>query len=69
LIDAAGRAVDQAEASALYARIDSLVYDQAPWIYLYFPKTFYAVSGGLSGYKLPSLYLGNDFTTVSKKRN
>lgn len=69
LIDAAGRLVDEDEASRVYARIDSLVYDQAPWIYLYFPKTFYAVSAGLSGYKLPSLYLGNDFTAVSKKRN
>jgi len=67
LIERAGRTVDSEAAAEAYARIDSLVYDQAPWIYLYFPKTFRAVSEGVTGYTLPTLYLGGDYSSVAKK--
>ncbi len=66
LIERAHRTVDDEECAALYARIDSLVYDQAPWLYLYFPRTFHAVSERVSGYHLPTLYLGGDFSGVRK---
>jgi len=66
LIDAAARLVDAGESARAYARIDSLVYDSAPWIYLYFPEVFYAVSERISGYEMPALYLGEDFTGVDK---
>jgi ABC-type transport system substrate-binding protein len=66
LIERANRTVDRAESEMLYARADSLVYDSAPWIYLYFPRTFYVVSERVSGYRAPTLYLGNDFTRVRK---
>lgn len=69
LIDAASRMVDESESDRLYGQIDGLVYEQAPWIYLYFPKTHHAVSANLTGYQLPSLYLGNDYTSVHKKQN
>jgi peptide/nickel transport system substrate-binding protein/oligopeptide transport system substrate-binding protein len=69
LMEAASRTTNEYECIELYSRIDSLVYERAPWIYLYFPKTHHAVSERLSGYQLPSLYLGNDYTSVHKKQN
>lgn len=66
LIERAAATVDDDACAALYARTDSLVYSEAPWIYLYFPRTFHAVSPRVSGYRLPTLYLGYDFTGVAK---
>jgi peptide/nickel transport system substrate-binding protein/oligopeptide transport system substrate-binding protein len=65
-IDRASATIDDADRSRLYARIDSTVYAQAPWVYLYFPRTFHAVSPRIEGYRQPTLYLGNDFTRVRK---
>jgi ABC-type transport system substrate-binding protein len=42
------------------------VYAQAPWIYLYFPTSFHVVSPHVSGYRLPAVYLANDFSAVRK---
>ncbi len=69
LIAAAGRGTDDEACHRMYAHIDSLVYAQAPWIYLYFPKSFRAVSETVTGYELPSLYLGGDYSSVVKKTN
>jgi peptide/nickel transport system substrate-binding protein/oligopeptide transport system substrate-binding protein len=66
LVEAASRAGDDERAHELYARTDSLVYARAPWIYLYFPKTFHVVSKRVSGYRMPALYLGADFSGVRK---
>lgn len=66
MIDAAGREIDDEISGEMYARIDSLIYERAPWIYLYFPKAFRAVSSNVSGYQLPTLYLGNDYSNVTK---
>jgi ABC-type transport system substrate-binding protein len=60
----ASRMLDPAARADACARIDSLVYAQAPWVYLYFPTTFHIVSERVAGYRLPSLYLGNDFGDV-----
>ncbi|HET6462915.1 MAG TPA: ABC transporter substrate-binding protein [Candidatus Krumholzibacteria bacterium] len=65
-LDATSRMVDPAARDRAYAEIDSLVYAEAPWIYLYFPTSFHVVSPHVSGYKLPSVYLANDFSQVRK---
>jgi hypothetical protein len=44
------------------------VYAEAPWVYLYFPTTFHIVNERVSGYRLPSIYLGNDFSDVRVSR-
>jgi peptide/nickel transport system substrate-binding protein/oligopeptide transport system substrate-binding protein len=67
-LEAASRMPDAASRAGAYARIDSLVYAQAPWIYLYFPTSFHVVSPRISGYRLPAIYLGNDFSEVRKAR-
>ncbi len=66
-LEAASRMVDPAARDRAYAEIDSLVYAQAPWIYLYFPTSFHVVSPRVSGYRLPAVYLANDFSNVRKK--
>jgi len=65
IIERAAATPDAGASAALYARADSLVYSQAPWIYLYFPRSFHAVSERVHGYQLPSLYLGSDYSAVT----
>jgi ABC-type transport system substrate-binding protein len=67
LIEQAQRVADRERGEALYARVDSLVYEAAPWIYLYFPTTFVAVGDGVDGYTFPVLYVGQDFSAVRKR--
>lgn len=64
LIDDASRILDPAARAEACAHIDSLVFAEAPWVYLYFPATFHIVSERVSGYRLPTLYLGNDFSNI-----
>jgi peptide/nickel transport system substrate-binding protein/oligopeptide transport system substrate-binding protein len=66
LLVEASRTVDAAERAARYAAVDSLAFAQAPWIYLYFPTSFHIVSPRITGYRLPAVYLGNDFGAVEK---
>lgn len=68
LIDAASGTLDDDACHALYARIDARVHEEAPWIFLYFPKTFQLVSPRVQGYRLPTLYLGADYAGVTKTR-
>jgi peptide/nickel transport system substrate-binding protein len=66
LIERASRETDPDASAKLYARADSLIYAQAPWLYLYFPRSFHAVSARVHGFRLPTLYLGGDYTDVYK---
>lgn len=66
LIELSQRASDPREADRLYAAIDSLVYEEAPWIFLYFPVSVFAVAPGVEGYEAPIMYLGEDYTGVRK---
>jgi peptide/nickel transport system substrate-binding protein/oligopeptide transport system substrate-binding protein len=52
--------------AGLYAAIDRIIFDDAPWIFLYFPTSFVIVSPDVRGYTFPVVYLGEDFSTVSK---
>jgi peptide/nickel transport system substrate-binding protein/oligopeptide transport system substrate-binding protein len=66
LIELSQRTVDDSTCHELYAKTDSLVYSQAPWIYLYFPKLFEAVADNVTGYRIPFLYLARDYNEVRK---
>jgi ABC-type transport system substrate-binding protein len=66
LIERASRSSDAGVSAALYARADSTVYAEAPWLYLYFPRSFHAISERVQGFRLPTLYLGADYSAVSK---
>jgi peptide/nickel transport system substrate-binding protein/oligopeptide transport system substrate-binding protein len=67
-IEQASRTMDATARAQACARIDSVVYAQAPWVYLYFPTTFHIVSERVEGYRLPRLYLANDFSAVRVPR-
>jgi peptide/nickel transport system substrate-binding protein/oligopeptide transport system substrate-binding protein len=67
LIEAAGRVSDQRLVGEMYARIDAEIHGRAPWIYMYHPVAYQAVAPGVSGYHMPVVYLGADYTTVSKR--
>jgi peptide/nickel transport system substrate-binding protein/oligopeptide transport system substrate-binding protein len=67
LIDAA-QGADGPTGAGLYSRIDSLVYHDAPWIYLYFPVLFEAVSPQVDGYRIPFLYLARQYAGVRLAR-
>lgn len=64
LITLSQRTIDAEARTALYARIDSLVFDQAPWIFLYFPRSVYAVNPRIRGYEAARIYLGEEYRTV-----
>jgi peptide/nickel transport system substrate-binding protein/oligopeptide transport system substrate-binding protein len=66
MLEEASRTITPLARFDLYARVDSLVYARAPWIYLYFPTSFHIVSERVTGYRLPAVYLGNDFSGVRK---
>jgi peptide/nickel transport system substrate-binding protein/oligopeptide transport system substrate-binding protein len=68
LIEEALRTIDKTECDEMYERIDGAVYEQAPWIYLYYPLSFHAVSEKVSGYSMPAVYLGADYTPVVKRQ-
>jgi peptide/nickel transport system substrate-binding protein/oligopeptide transport system substrate-binding protein len=67
MIEKAGSTVDPGGAALRYARIDSLVHERAPWIYLYHPVTYYAVRRGMSGFDPPTVYLGSDYRLIRKQ--
>lgn len=66
LIEESQRTLDDAACAGLYAAIDRIVFENAPWIFLYFPTSFVIVSPDVQGYTFPVVYLGEDFSTVSK---
>lgn len=66
LIERSHALTDPEEAWAVYAETDRMVYNLAPWIYLYFPRSFVLVSPRVRGYVYPALYLGEDFSMIQK---
>jgi peptide/nickel transport system substrate-binding protein/oligopeptide transport system substrate-binding protein len=66
LIELSQRTVNDSTCYELYAKTDSLVYSQAPWIYLYFPKLFEVVADNVAGYRIPFLYLARDYGEARK---
>ena len=60
--------MDEETSRDMYRAIDRAVYEQAPWIYLYYPMKFHAVSPHVEGYAMPTVYLGADYAHVTKKQ-
>lgn len=51
--------------TAVYRRINSIVYNDAPWIFLYHPKTYVVHQPWLQGFTLPAIYNGNKLLHVT----
>src|SRR6267154_209558 len=64
LIMLARRTVDQTAREALYRRIETRVFDAAPWIYLWFPVDLWAEHPSIEGWDVPVIFNGQHWTKV-----
>jgi peptide/nickel transport system substrate-binding protein/oligopeptide transport system substrate-binding protein len=62
LILAARRTVDQTTREGLYRRIDTRVFEAAPWIYLWFPVDLWAAQPSLEGWDVAVIFNGQRWT-------
>jgi len=51
LLDQAETETDQAKRQAIYLRVQQMVHDDAPWVFLWLPQDVYGVSKRLHGFK------------------
>jgi len=65
LLDAASTCLDAAARAELYRTAESIVYADAPWIFLWFPERYEVVSPQLTGYRIPLIFNGQRFLDVS----
>ena len=66
LVERSQSTLDDGACAGLYAEVDRIVFESAPWIFLYFPISFVIVSPDVQGYTFPVVYLGEDFSTVTR---
>ncbi len=62
LILVARRTVDQLSREALYRRIETRVFEAAPWIYLWFPVDLWAEHPSIEGWDVPVIFNGQRWT-------
>ena len=67
LVSAARREQDEAKRTAMYAEADSMEYQDAPMIYLFFYKELYAVQPWITNFKVPTIFTGQRWTDVGIK--
>jgi peptide/nickel transport system substrate-binding protein/oligopeptide transport system substrate-binding protein len=65
LIDFASRLPDNEKRMKLLLEAEEIVYSDAPWIFLWFPVRYEAVSGRLNGYTIPVIFNGQRFLNIS----
>ncbi|MBN1886240.1 MAG: ABC transporter substrate-binding protein [Candidatus Krumholzibacteriota bacterium] len=66
LLDTAAAAAN-GERAKLYREAEEIVYRDAPWIFLWFPRRYEVVSPRLEGYQIPVIFNGQRWTGVSLK--
>lgn len=49
----------------LLAAAEDIIYGDAPWIFLWFPKRYEVVSPRLRGYRIPVIFNGQRFLKVT----
>ncbi len=64
LIEAAAVLLDDEERWECQQRIEALVYEQAPWIFLWFPERSEIVSERVAGYEIPLIFNGQRFLDI-----
>ncbi|HSG28784.1 MAG TPA: ABC transporter substrate-binding protein [Candidatus Krumholzibacterium sp.] len=64
LLEAASAEQDAGVRASIYGRVEETVYDEAPWIFLWFPVRYEVASYRLRGYEIPVIYSGQDFSGV-----
>jgi ABC-type transport system substrate-binding protein len=64
LVTASRREQDAGRRAALYRQADSIAYQDAPMIYLYFFNELYAVQPWIRNFKIPTIFNGQRWTAV-----
>jgi len=64
LVTTARRETDEAARLALYRQADSLAFDAAPMIFLWFRNDLYAVQPWIQGFEVPTIFNGQRWTKV-----
>jgi ABC-type transport system substrate-binding protein len=67
LVTRARRESDEAKRNVLYQQADSLAFDEAPMVFLYFYSELYAVQPWIGGFKPPVIFNGQRWLDVSMK--
>ncbi len=65
LIDLASGMLDRDKRMELYHEAEGIIYCDAPWIFLWFPVRYEAVSDRLKGYHIPVIFNGQRFLDIS----
>ena len=65
LVTRARREPDEAKRNVLYRQADSLAFQQAPMVFLYFYNELYAVQPWIKGFKPPVIFNGQRWLDVS----
>ncbi|MCD6380533.1 ABC transporter substrate-binding protein [bacterium] len=65
LIDSASSLPDNEMRMKLLFEAEGVVFSDAPWIFLWFPVRYEAISGRLNGYHIPVIFNGQRFLDVS----
>ncbi len=64
LLDEAGSVLPGEKRWELFARAEKAVYEDAPWLFLWFPVRYEAVSSRVEGYEMPLIFNGQRYTGV-----
>jgi len=64
LLDLASMTIDSKTRYELYFQAEKIIYADAPWIFLWFPVRFIAVSGRVHNYREPVIFNGQRFLDV-----
>ena len=65
LIELAQRESDPAKRESLYRRAESLVIDDAPWVFLWHQSDYFLTQPWVSGYEPPAIYNADKGTGIS----
>jgi ABC-type transport system substrate-binding protein len=68
IVSASRREQDAGRRAALYRQADSIAYQDAPMIYLYFFNELYAVQPWIRDFKIPTIFNGQRWTDVEIAR-
>jgi ABC-type transport system substrate-binding protein len=64
VVSASRREQDAGRRAAFYRQADSIAYNDAPMIYLYFFNELYAVQPWIRNFKIPTIFNGQRWTDV-----
>lgn len=68
LVADARREQDETKRVSRYREADLMAFNDAPMIYLFFYKELYGVQPWITGFKVPTIFTGQDWTDVAFKR-